>query len=260
MIAVIFSLSTASTSGGHIILPFIILLIVFLIAGIFKIRELLSSPFHYPYFEMSFDVSGKRNPDIEDYIDKYLIENGFDAIEEHHNKIISWKKESEKSIQSIRSSKLQEHRANQFAMCIDDDNAYCFSLCRDQTRYRQTNYVKESYIVSSTVYDDSYDYEWLLSRYQQLQAINFEATLSDYHKKEQRKLMTKQLRDQIAERDHYTCRICGKRMPDGVGLQIDHIVPVSKGGKSVPSNLQVLCSKCNGAKRAHIVKPPTISQ
>ena len=32
------------------------------------------------------------------------------------------------------------------------------------------------------------------------------------------------------------------------GLHIDHIVPVSKGGKTVPSNLQVLCSKCNGNK------------
>jgi 5-methylcytosine-specific restriction endonuclease McrA len=37
-------------------------------------------------------------------------------------------------------------------------------------------------------------------------------------------------------------------MPDGVGLQIDHKVPVSKGGKTVRSNLQVLCSKCNGSK------------
>ena len=51
------------------------------------------------------------------------------------------------------------------------------------------------------------------------------------------------------ERDNYTCQICGKYMPDGVGLQIDHIIPVAKGGKTVPSNLQVLCSKCNGAKK-----------
>ena len=50
------------------------------------------------------------------------------------------------------------------------------------------------------------------------------------------------------EAQDVTCQICGKYMPDGVGLHIDHIVPVSKGGKTVPSNLQVLCSKCNGSK------------
>ena len=42
--------------------------------------------------------------------------------------------------------------------------------------------------------------------------------------------------------------LCGKYMPDEVGLHIDHIIPVAKGGKTVPSNLQVLCSKCNGNK------------
>ena len=49
-------------------------------------------------------------------------------------------------------------------------------------------------------------------------------------------------------RDDYTCQICVKYMPDEVGLQIDHIIPVSKGGKTIPSNLQTLCSKCNGKK------------
>ncbi len=38
-------------------------------------------------------------------------------------------------------------------------------------------------------------------------------------------------------------------MPNEVGLQIDPIIPISKGRKTVPSNLQVLCSKYNGAKQ-----------
>ena len=37
-------------------------------------------------------------------------------------------------------------------------------------------------------------------------------------------------------------------VPDEVGLHIDHIIPVSKGGKTIKSNLRVLCSKCNGKK------------
>lgn len=73
-------------------------------------------------------------------------------------------------------------------------------------------------------------------------------TLSDYHSKNQRKLATRKLREKIMVRDNYTCQICGKYMPDEVGLQVDHIIPVAKGGKTVESNLRVLCSKCNGRK------------
>ena len=93
---------------------------------------------------------------------------------------------------------------------------------------------------------ESYDY--LLDRYRKLSMIELACPLSEYESKNQRKLMTKELRRQIMIRDDYTCQICGKYMPDEVGLQIDHIIPVSKGGKTIPSNLQTLCSKCNGKK------------
>ncbi|MBQ4167275.1 MAG: HNH endonuclease [Clostridia bacterium] len=76
-----------------------------------------------------------------------------------------------------------------------------------------------------------------------------------YHVKNQRKLLTKELRKEIIERDNYTCQICGKYMPDEVGLHIDHIVPIAKGGKTVKSNLQGLCSKCNGKKSS---KTPSV--
>ena len=40
----------------------------------------------------------------------------------------------------------------------------------------------------------------------------------------------------------------GRGKEDGVKLHVDHIVPVSRGGKSVMSNLQTLCEDCNCGK------------
>lgn len=44
------------------------------------------------------------------------------------------------------------------------------------------------------------------------------------------------------------CELCGKHDDEGT-LQLDHIVPHSKGGSDDISNLQVLCSTCNANKR-----------
>jgi 5-methylcytosine-specific restriction endonuclease McrA len=35
---------------------------------------------------------------------------------------------------------------------------------------------------------------------------------------------------------------------DGVKLEVDHIKPISKGGKTVLNNLQTLCMDCNRGK------------
>lgn len=205
----------------------------------------LRSPFHYPYFYHDFDVSGKRNPQIKDLMDHYLNSGGFHAIQEHNNYILQWKRTCRKK---IKKSILRNYRKKQYIACLDDNGAFRFHLTREQTRYRQRNYVKTAYKVTQTVNQFSCSYTYLQNRNDRLEHINHECTLRAYHSKSQRKLLTKALRAHIMIRDDYTCRICGKYMPDEVGLHIDHIVPVSKGGKTVPSNLQVLCSKCNGNK------------
>lgn len=56
--------------------------------------------------------------------------------------------------------------------------------------------------------------------------------------------VTKAQRERILERDGYKCVHCGSDEK----LHIDHKVPVSKGGTSDDSNLQVLCEKCNCSK------------
>lgn len=46
----------------------------------------------------------------------------------------------------------------------------------------------------------------------------------------------------------YVCAGCGEVFPTRLFLQVDHIVPMAKGGLSVPDNLQVLCRTCNQRK------------
>lgn len=66
----------------------------------------------------------------------------------------------------------------------------------------------------------------------------------------QRALMTASLRNRIKERDGHACRICSISIENEphLLLEIDHIVPVSKGGLSIEENLQALCWKCNRTK------------
>lgn len=70
----------------------------------------------------------------------------------------------------------------------------------------------------------------------------------------QRALMTSKLREKIKQRDNYTCQKCGLSTNDekNLLLEIDHIVPISKGGMSTEENLQTLCWKCNRTKGAKL--------
>lgn len=57
--------------------------------------------------------------------------------------------------------------------------------------------------------------------------------------------VTNKMRFSIYARDGNRCRKCGRRTGD---LEIDHIIPIAKGGKSTYENLQTLCKSCNKKK------------
>ena len=69
-----------------------------------------------------------------------------------------------------------------------------------------------------------------------------------YRRKQERSKLTPSLRYDIMKRDGFRCCLCGRSADNGIELEVDHIVPISKGGNTVYNNLQTLCRDCNRGK------------
>lgn len=64
----------------------------------------------------------------------------------------------------------------------------------------------------------------------------------------------------VFERDNWTCKLCGIKTPKSKrGLnelnspELDHIIPISKGGPHVYTNVQCLCRSCNMKKSDKLI-------
>jgi 5-methylcytosine-specific restriction endonuclease McrA len=86
-----------------------------------------------------------------------------------------------------------------------------------------------------------------------IKALEEKLTISAFTK-EQRALMTNKLREFIKKRDNFTCCNCENsiHIEPNLLLEIDHIIPLSKGGLTTEKNLQTLCWKCNRNKGSKI--------
>lgn len=223
-------------------------------------------PTKFPHYEIEIDVdkiiefnSSKYYEYIYDYVQLYIL-NHDEFVKEilSDNETIKNRININKEI--IQHSPIftpenkQKHIENLDKQYSENNLTYVtVKYYKTVTKYRQVNYVKHSY--RERVLIDQIDISHLLLL--DLMGFALETGMTTTQSeiaelqttaKEQRRKMTKELRKAVMERDNYTCQMCGKYMPDEVGLHIDHIIPVSKGGKTELSNLQVLCSKCNGNK------------
>ena len=81
--------------------------------------------------------------------------------------------------------------------------------------------------------------EWLtLERPIVIRLISFVRIPRDAHRR-------KITRKAVLARDSWTCQYCGSRKP---GLTVDHVIPRSRGGKSVWENIVASCASCNRRK------------
>lgn len=65
--------------------------------------------------------------------------------------------------------------------------------------------------------------------------------------KNKRKSMSLRNRFRVFKRDQFTCQYCMRSTPI-VTLEVDHIVPVSRGGDNSQDNLITACYECNRGK------------
>lgn len=59
--------------------------------------------------------------------------------------------------------------------------------------------------------------------------------------------VSKRLRFEVLRRDNHACRYCGAKAPF-VELQIDHVIPRTRGGGDEAWNLTAACIDCNISK------------
>lgn len=68
-------------------------------------------------------------------------------------------------------------------------------------------------------------------------------------------------RNKIGERDNWICNICGGKInkdlkyPDLMSASLDHIVPLSKGGKHTEQNVHISHLHCNIKKQDKLIAP-----
>ena len=66
--------------------------------------------------------------------------------------------------------------------------------------------------------------------------------------------VSNKMRFAVYQRDNNRCRKCGSTH----NLEVDHIYPISKGGKTTFNNLQTLCHRCN-TQKSNFIEPGTVN-
>ena len=241
-----------------LILMIIAVLIALIAIGVGIVIDRFNNPFQFPVIEEVIDISGRRQPSYEECIDQWIIDHRHQNLSSMVDEMFrSWDTAAKNYIEKTwfwKSHKEDLYLAMSDQIREKTYKAFEFTFTRNQTRYTQKRYQRSAYIVQNVEHVERLTLNDMLAIDDVLEEIEYETTRQKYFAKNQRKLMTKDLRRKIIERDHYTCQICGKYMPDEVGLHVDHIVAIKNGGKTVESNLRVLCDKCNLSKGA---KKPT---
>lgn len=92
-----------------------------------------------------------------------------------------------------------------------------------------------------------WDFIGLYREFQQMRQVREEQSTTQFLRQRERQRVTAKVRFEVFTRDGHRCRVCGNTA-QVEPLHVDHIIPISKGGRSDLDNLQTLCQTCNLGK------------
>ena len=96
--------------------------------------------------------------------------------------------------------------------------------------------------------ESSYKYQEILNLKHKVDVEQERLNSVTEQKRLERQKLTPKVRFKILKRDNYKCNLCGRTASSNVVLHVDHKIPIANGGRTVESNLWVLCEECNLGK------------
>lgn len=174
---------------------------------------------------------------------------------------------SSQMVSNFASHKKIDYLVKYFGFTINDESIkslkYIYDIQKKAEDYIEDNSIKKSILFNDVtpcfcmVYTSpsgrntrTSNFEFNCNEIAGLYNYTKKLLLKQMSAKSQRSAMTAQMRESVLRRDNWTCQICGNSVykEPNLLLEVDHIIPVSKGGKTEPNNLQTLCWKCNRSK------------
>lgn len=195
---------------------------------------------------------------IDDYLQKdiEIRINYYDSIVEKNEVAYSKYREYIKAYIKLLPNNIRDEKTfkikDTFEWLLNIYNRYVYKIYKLKP-FRYTRVlVKLSYTSpqgkKSYEKKDTYSYEAVKKHYDHVKKMLETRNTRQNLIRIERAKVTVKLRDEVMKRDNFKCQRCGTTKDDGVLLHVDHIKPISKGGKTELSNLQVLCDRCNLGK------------
>ena len=158
-------------------------------------------------------------------------------------------------VATSRTSITSENRRKRFCSSNCQVKAWCRrNLDKSRAIYKRN---RTKRLKAHTEYNRAYYHankekyrQWHQERYKRVREVEIQRVINRQKRVRERGTYSLQDWKDLKQKHGFRCLHCGRQEPE-IKLTRDHIVPLSRGGLNIISNLQPLCQPCNSRKFNH---------